>query len=88
MSYRILAFEPTPNPNALKCTLDRAISDQPRSFLKASDAQDDALASSLFHISGIRCVLMNGDWITINKQDDAAWGPIKKSVRAVLREAP
>lgn len=87
MSYRVISFEPTPNPDALKCILDRPVSDRPRSFLRAADAADDPLARALFEIEGVRCVLMNGGWVTVNKRPDAPWPPIRKAVRAALRSA-
>ena len=41
MPFTITEFESTPNPNAVKCWLDRPISEGPRSFLNAQMAQGD-----------------------------------------------
>lgn len=93
MPYTITRFDPTPNPNALKCVLDRAIvgpEEAPRSYRTRESAKDDPVASALFGIDpagSITNVLMNADWITINKAPDADWKRIKESVRGVLAKA-
>lgn len=86
MGYTITRFEETPNPNALKCILDRPISDHPRSFLNAGMADGDPLASALFGVEGVAVVLMNGDWVTVNKRPEADWGKVKAGVKRVLAE--
>lgn len=87
MGWTITEFESTPNPNALKCWLDRPISDRPRSFLNASMAAADPVAHALFTEAGAVCVLMNGEWITVNKPADADWRAVKKKVQDVLHRA-
>ena len=88
MGYTIKRFDTTPNPNALKCILDRRISEGPRSFLNAEMAADDPLARTIFEIEGVTNILMNGDWITISKSADADWKSVKSEVMRVLGEAP
>lgn len=93
MPYRITRFDSTPNPNALKCVLDRAIvgpDEAPRSYRNAQSAKEDPVARALFGVEpagSITSVLMNADWITINKAPDADWQRIKESVRSVLSQA-
>jgi hypothetical protein len=87
MPFTVLSFEATPNPNALKCILDRPISPGPRSFLNAAGAETDPIARALFSVEGVSCVLMNGGWMTVNKRPDASWTAIKAGVKRVLREA-
>lgn len=86
MAFRIERFEETPNPNALKCILDKPISDGPRSFRAADEAQGDALAESLFAVDGVTGLLMNGDWMTVNKSPDASWKSVKSGVKAALEQ--
>lgn len=86
MSHRVTQFEPTPNPNALKCWLDRPISAGPQSFLNAEMAAEHPVAHALFKRAGATCVLLNGDWLTVNKSPDADWRQVKKAVKAVLAE--
>lgn len=87
MPYTVTEFESTPNPNAVKCWLDRPISDKPRSFLNAQMAADDAIAYALFTQVGVTTVLFNGDWVTVNKPPHAPWNTIKTGVKRVLKEA-
>ena len=88
MTFAILRIESTPNPNAVKCILDRRISEVPRSFLSPADAGDDPLIAALFAIPGVRNILTLDDWITVGKQPDAAWPPIQAQVRRVLKSGP
>lgn len=87
MPFTVTEFESTPNPNAVKCWLDRPISEGPRSFLNAQMAQADPIAAALFEQAGVINVLFNGDWLTVNKPADADWSSIKSKVKRVLRDA-
>ncbi|MBC7835284.1 MAG: NifU N-terminal domain-containing protein [Phycisphaerales bacterium] len=88
MPYAITRFDPTPNPNALKCILDRPISDRPRSFRSAAEATSDPLAAAIFAVPGVTNLLLNGDWLTVNKSSESEWKPVKAGVQAALRVAP
>lgn len=88
MPYDVTKFESTPNPNAVKCWLDRPISDRPRSFLNAQMAAEDPIASALFEQAGVTNVLLNGIWLTVNKPPEADWASVKAKVRRVLKELP
>jgi hypothetical protein len=87
MPYLVKAFQPTPNPNALKCILDRRIAERPRSYFNPADAAADPIGSRLFAIAGVTNILMNGDWLTVSKSAAADWPTIKTGVERVLREA-
>jgi hypothetical protein len=84
MPFRIIEFEPTPNPNAVKCWLDAPISDRPRSFLNREMAEADPIARRLFEEAGVVCVLFSGTWIAVNKPAAADWATVKRAVRGVL----
>ena len=84
MPFRVVEVQPTPNPNALKFVLDKAISDQPASFFDAGAATDHPIASRLFAIPGVSSLLLLGDFVTVNKAADASWPPIRDQVRKVL----
>ncbi len=88
MATKILRFEDTPNPNAVKCVLDQAVSQERRSYRSAQEAHkaQDALASALFELNGVESVLINGDWMTINKSAKAKWTAVKEGVRKALAE--
>jgi hypothetical protein len=88
MPFTVTEFESTPNPNAVKCWLDKPISDGPRSFLNAQMAGDDPIARALFEQAGATTVLFNGDWMTVNKPAEADWTKVKAAVKRVLKDAP
>ena len=85
---KIIRFEATPNPNAVKCILDRPVSDRPRSFLNPAAAGDDPVAATLFAIGGIRNILINEDWISVNKLDETDWAKLKPALKRAVRELP
>jgi len=88
MPYTVRQFEPTPNPAAVKCLLDRPICERPRSFLDAASAAGDPIASALFALPGVRNILMSGDWITVNTMSGGDWRALKPAIRRILNEAP
>lgn len=80
----VLRFDPTPNPNALKCVVDGSFGPSPRSYFTASEAAGDDIASAIFALGGVTNILMNADWITVSKEAGAAWEPIRAGVERVL----
>lgn|SRR5690554_2942499 len=88
MGYKIIRFESTPNPNAIKCVLDATICNRPKSFLNAAAADDDPLGSPFFQLQGIRNILINDDWISVNKMDDTPWSTLKPALRRIIRDLP
>lgn len=81
-----ITFQSTPNPNALKCLAGRTISDRPRSFFRAQEAEQDPLGRALFAIPGVTNILIQDTWLTVSKAPEAEWGPIRAGVERVLRE--
>ena len=88
MGFKVVEIQPTPNPNAVKLMLDRAIVGQPTSFFNARAAEDHPLATKLFAIEGVTSLLLLGDFITINKSPAAMWADITARARAVLAAEP
>lgn len=84
MPWKVVAFETTPNPNAIKCVLDRPIAAIPRSYRAPGDGADDEIAAALFAIEGVRNLLFLHDWVTVGKSPDAAWPAIKRAVKREL----
>ena len=89
MSAKVMKFEATPNPNAVKCVIrgDLPGAGSIRSYFSADQAASDPLAERLFAIPGVTNLLITQEWITVNKAADADWGPIKRGVRLVLAQA-
>lgn len=84
MPLRVVKYQRTPNPNALKILLDGPITDRPRSFRSAEEGAGDELAGRFFRIEGVTSLLFSGDWFTVNKAESASWPPIKKAVEREL----
>jgi hypothetical protein len=84
MAFRVQEIVPTPNPNAAKFILDKAIAEQPTSFFDAASAADHPVASKLFAIDGVSSLLLLGDFVTVNKTPDAKWSQLNACVKAVL----
>ncbi|TVQ64303.1 MAG: scaffolding protein [Phycisphaerales bacterium] len=90
MSYTVRRFEDTPNPNAVKCVLDRAVvapGAGSRSFRNAQDAASDPLAAALFATPGVTNILMCDNWISVGKSPDAPWARVKAGVTKALAKA-
>lgn len=77
----------TPNPNALKFVVDRALGDARRSYSVAPDSAADPLAARLFAIRGVTGVLIQPTWVTVNKSPDSSWDTIRPLVLQVLGDA-
>jgi len=85
--YKVVKFQDTPNPNAVKCVLDKSPGNVPRSYLNAGAAASDPLGLALFAIPGVTSLLINDGWITVNKSSDAPWGKVRAAIERVLCEA-
>ncbi len=84
MPLRIVDFEDTPNPNALKCNLDAVVHDGSASFRSREAAQAHPLASAIFEAQGVNNLLLCNDWLTVGRVAGAPWAPIKRAVRDAL----
>jgi len=86
MALSVTAFEPTPNPNAIKCLVQPTTGDRIRSYFNASQAEGDPLAMALFAIPGITHVLIHTTFITLCKTPQTGWPAVKTAIKRVLRE--
>jgi hypothetical protein len=84
MPYRVVEIQPTPNPNAAKFVLDKAVAEQPTSFFNADAAKGHSLAEALFGVTGVSSLLFLGDFVTVNKTPDSQWSEISARVKAIL----
>jgi hypothetical protein len=87
---RVVEFQSTPNPNAIKCVLDGPVpvlagSAGVRSYREASAAAGDPVAAAMFAIAGVRNVLIVGNWITVGKDEAATWKTLKPQIERVLQ---
>lgn len=73
--------EGTPNPNAIKFTLDRPATDRrSETFRAGSDPESSPLGHRIFQIDGVTNVFMTADFVSVTKEDGADWDEILPSV--------
>jgi hypothetical protein len=69
--------EPTPNPNAVKFTLDRpATEGRSQTFRAGSEPGDSPLGARIFALDGVTNVFMTANFVSVTKEDDADWGEL------------
>jgi len=78
--------EPTPNPNSMKFTLNRAVAAaRSETYSSPEQAFLSPLARALFQVPGVAGVFLLKDFVTIKREPDADWDSICTLVQAVLR---
>ena len=82
---QVLTISPTPNPDAMKYTVDRRF-DEMFNIASAEDAASNAFARAMFEAGGVASVFGTADFVTITRSDGADWGTIESSVRAAAAE--
>lgn len=89
MGYRVVRFEATPNPDAVKVVVEPSPGAEPRSYFNAgqAEAEGDGLAVALFGVSGVTNVLIHVEFVTVCKASGTPWGGVKAGVERVLAEA-
>jgi len=87
MTELAMEVQLTPNPNAVKFTLNRPVTDgPPRTFTSAHEACGDATAQGLFAIAGIVRIFMTANFISITKTDDADWTQIVPLAKSAIEK--
>lgn len=72
----------TPNPNALKFTVDKDVGG-PKTFVAGKD-DGDPLAAAILSIEGVASLFMTADFVTLTKMPDASWDTIAPAAQEVL----
>ncbi len=80
-----LVVEGTPNPNALKFTLNRTIAASGKTYRDAATA-DAPWAKQLLGIAGVSQVFAVNDFISMTKRPEADWDVIVPQAEQVLRQ--
>ena len=81
----ILDVSSTPNPDAMKFTLDRRF-DEMFTIASAEDAQDLPFAKAVFDAGGVASVFGTADFVTITRANGADWSEIEAAVRSAAAE--
>lgn len=86
MSYVDVMVDPTPNPNAVKFTLDRAVTEGgSQSFTNKEQAQDNPLAAKLFELPGVASVFFLNNFITITRNPEYSWDGMVTDIVNVIQ---
>lgn len=75
------APSPTPNPNALKFTLDVVLPDT-INVTNAADAAAVPFAEAIFAVGGVTAVFGVNDFVTVSREPGADWEPIVAAVKS------
>lgn len=78
---------PTPNPDAMKYTLDRTL-DAPMNVAdpEAAAAEGNEFAVAVFQADGVASVFATANFVTITRRPGADWDPITAVVQAAAAE--
>jgi hypothetical protein len=80
-------IQETPNPNAIKFSVNQVIFEGSKSMsLKSGDETDHVLASALVGIEGVDNIFGINDFVTITKEADAEWDDILPKVEKAFNE--
>ncbi len=77
--------EPSPNPNALKFTLDVTLPET-WNFATEADAAGNPFAEAVFTAPGVASIFGVNDFVTINRTPGADWDPIVMAVQQAAAE--
>jgi Fe-S cluster biogenesis protein NfuA len=85
---KIADIQETPNPNAVKFILKDPVSHgTSHSFKSVEDAENDALAKSIFAIGEVVSVFYMDKMITVEKTDESDWDEILPELAVPIRAA-
>ncbi|MBI2884923.1 MAG: NifU N-terminal domain-containing protein [Candidatus Omnitrophica bacterium] len=82
-----IAVSPTPNPHAMKFTLNRTVAAKGETYRGDPAAVPAAWAKALLAIPGIVGVYGVNNFISANKTPDASWDDILPKAESALRRA-
>ena len=80
-----IAAQPTPNPNAVKFTLNRQVAAQGKTYREAA-AADAPWAKQLLSLPGVVQLFAVNDFISVSKAPEADWAGLVPQIEAVLRQ--
>jgi Fe-S cluster biogenesis protein NfuA len=88
---KIVSVVTTPNPDALKFTVDcDLLKEGSKSFTSSAAAEQDGIAGKLFGLEGVTSVFYMANFVTVNKKAELDWSPLEDAILDILRstEAP
>ena len=86
-SIKVVRTRETPNPSALQFVLNSQIIEHGNlSYETVEDCGEDQLGKILFEKSGVKTVYVMDNFITVTKEDDTSWNPLKERVWKAIDE--
>jgi hypothetical protein len=80
-----VSIAPTPNPNSLKFTLNRSVSEgRAQTFSAPEQALMSPLAGALLAVPGVKSIFFLRDFITVTREPEAEWEPLAAAVEQAL----
>ena len=77
---------PTPNPNALKFSLNRTVTEgRSKTYASPEAAEASPLAKSLFEVPGVKSLFFLNNFITVTRQPGADWAALSRQVEERIR---
>jgi hypothetical protein len=78
--------EATPNPNAVKFTLDRPSTEgRSQTFTAGSDPASSPLGARIYALDGVTNVFMTANFVSVTKEDAADWDVLVPQVVDALQ---
>jgi predicted component of type VI protein secretion system len=81
----VLDVSTTPNPDAMKFTVDRHF-DEMFNVASAEDAESNPFAKAVFAAGGVASVFGTADFVTITRSDGGDWQQIEAAVRSAAAD--
>lgn len=79
--------EGTPNPNAVKFTLDRPATERRNeTFREGSDPADSPLGARIFALDGVTNVFITSNFVSVNKESGVDWDELLPQVVEAIQE--
>ena len=80
-AVKVVRTRETPNPSALQFVLNSQILEHGNlSYETVEDCGDDKLGKVLFEKRGVKTVYIMDNFVTVTKEDDVDWNPLKDQV--------
>ncbi len=81
---KVLQIDPTPNPDAMKITVDFDKEDSRSSTYDRLEDDNPGFINDLLNLEGVRSVFHALNFITVDKKPDADWDGLLDEVENVI----
>ena len=86
-ALKVVRTKETPNPNALQFVINAVLLDNGNiSFASKKEAENDKMATALFERSGVLSVFVMDNFVTVTKDEETSWVPLKDRVWKTIEE--